>query len=44
MSTSPKGSVLIFVAQGRQAKLCLHIVSFDGRKNMEHDSAECSRA
>ena len=30
-----------FVAQARQAPSCLHEMVFVGRKNMEHDSAEC---
>lgn len=31
-----------FVAQARKEASCLHEMPFDGRKNMEHDSAECS--
>ena len=31
-----------FVAQARQAPSCLHEMVFVGRKNMKHDSAECS--
>ena len=36
--------VSFFVAQARQAPSCLHEMVFVGRKNMEHDSAEWSRA
>ena len=39
-----EGRIPFSVAQDRQAKLCLRSVSFAGRKNMEHGSAECSCA
>ena len=43
MESGPQ-RVRFFVAQDRQADACSHADPFAGRKNMEHDSAECSRA
>ncbi len=30
-------SIRLYVAQDRQANVCLHAYSFAGRKNMEHE-------
>ena len=42
--TYRQGMGSILLAQARQAPSCLHEMVFVGRKNMEHESAECSKA